>query len=82
MIWVKREIAMSATRSFTFTMPGGQSEKAYRRVNPDRTLGGWVARSAKIDPSAIIEAGALVEPGAEVGPGITVKRGEVAWGSE
>lgn len=71
---------MTTTRSFTFVDPNGRREKATPRVNPDLSLGGWVAKSAKVDPTAIVEAGAYVEPGAVVGPGELIPRGKIVTG--
>jgi UDP-3-O-[3-hydroxymyristoyl] glucosamine N-acyltransferase len=50
----------------------GQPEAAFRHVNPDGTLGGWVAASASvareswIHPQAIILTGAVIRAGVDI----------------
>ena len=71
---------MAATPDFVFVEPDGTTESAVRRKNPDGTIGGWVARSARVHPSAIIEPDAIVEPGANVGRNERVENGTVVIG--
>jgi hypothetical protein len=62
---------MRATHTCTFHEPDGSRVSAVRWTNPDGSVGGWVAQSAKIDPTAIVEFNAFV------GPKQVVKAGEV-----
>ena len=71
---------MAAVQSFAFVDPDGRREKAFRRRNPDGTVGGWIAKTAQVHPTAFVEPDAIVEPGAVVGPQQRVKNGEVVPG--
>ena len=61
----------------TFTDNLGQKIPGKRWRNPDGSLGGWVANTAEIAPSAIIEPGAMVCPGVSIGEGFVVKAGAI-----
>lgn len=63
------------TYEHTFIDAQGRAEKAFRRTNPDGSLGGWVAESANLDPTVIVERGAEVGPGIVIGPNQVVPRG-------
>jgi UDP-3-O-[3-hydroxymyristoyl] glucosamine N-acyltransferase len=67
---------MSRRESYTFVVDGDEVA-AKRWNNPDGSVGGWVAATAKIDSSATIEFDAVVEPKAVVGPNVRVKSGTV-----
>lgn len=54
---------------FEFVEESGQVVKADRHINPDGTLGGWVAVTATVHKNAYVEMGALVPPGAHVTSG-------------
>ncbi len=68
---------MSASHTFTFVDSRGRSEKGSRRLNPDGSIGGWVARSAKVHPSAVVQFDAIVEPRAVVSENEIVLNGSV-----
>jgi UDP-3-O-[3-hydroxymyristoyl] glucosamine N-acyltransferase len=72
---------MAATQSFSFIDPNGHTERAVRRSNPDGTVGGWIAESARVHSTAIVEPDAIVEPGAVVGPEVRVRDGEIVLGA-
>ena len=55
----------------------GRAVGAQRHVNPDGSVGGWVAENAAVDPTAVIESGALVMPHAKVGAGVRVENGMI-----
>ena len=61
---------------FAFVDASGHRVAASRHLNPDGTLGGWVARNARVGAGAVVEPGALVAPRAVVPPRQRVKRGE------
>lgn len=67
---------MSRRESYSFVV-GDDIVAAKRWKNPDGSVGGWVADTAKIDSSATIEFDAVVEPEAVVGPNVRVKNGTV-----
>lgn len=62
--------------SFAFVDGHGRTIKAVRHINPDGSLGGWVASTAKVGLGAFIEPGALIEPEAVVRPGQHVRKNE------
>lgn len=68
---------MTASHAFTFVDPRGRKEKGTRRRNPDGSAGGWVARSAKVHPSAVVHVDAIVEPGAVVTENAIVRNGTI-----
>lgn len=68
---------MSSSAEFTFVDSNNEREQAHRRKNPDGSVGGWVAESAQVHPTAIVEIDAIVEPGAIVEEGVTVLNGAV-----
>jgi UDP-3-O-[3-hydroxymyristoyl] glucosamine N-acyltransferase len=68
---------MRKYQKYTFVGPDGREVPGKRQINGDGTPGGWVAVTAKIDPSAVIEIDAVVEPGAYVGPGIRLRSGYI-----
>lgn len=68
---------MTASHAFTFVDPRGRKEKGIRRRNPDGSVGGWVARSAKVHPSAVVHVDAIVEPGAVVTENAIVRNGTI-----
>ena len=68
---------MRAIDEFTFVLDDGKRELATRRRNPDGTLGGWVAASARVHETAVVAFDAVVHPGAVVGPGDVVHDGDI-----
>lgn len=72
-----QEVIVSASHAFTFVDPQGRKEKGTRRRNPDGSLGGWVASSAKVHASAVIHPEAIVEPKAVVDANVVVDKGSV-----
>lgn len=60
-----------------FFREDGSRVEARRHINPDGSLGGWVATTARVHPSAIVEPGGLVGPESDVGPGQIVRNGEI-----
>lgn len=71
---------MSASHAFTFVDPRGRKEKGVRRRNPDGSIGGWVAQSAKVHPTAFVQVDAIVEPKAVVSENAVVKTGTIVVG--
>ena len=47
----------------------GEVVSAHRHVNPDGSVGGWVADTATVGAGAYVEPGALVLPGTIIPPG-------------
>lgn len=68
---------MTYHHEFEFVLPGGNTVKARRHVNPDGAPGGWVAANAEVDSSVVVEETAIIEPNAVVRPGVRVKAGTV-----
>ncbi|WP_157738856.1 hypothetical protein [Labrenzia sp. VG12] len=66
---------MPQTVEFTFHTTAGEIVRGHRFINPDDTVGGWVADSAVIAPGSFVELDAIVGPSAEVGPGRIVRNG-------
>lgn len=62
---------MAYRHECTFQLPDGSSVTGTRWKNPDGSVGGWVAKTAKVDPSATIEFNAMV------GPDVVVEQGEI-----
>lgn len=59
-------LAMPHRHDCTFHRPDGSQVSGIRWKNPDGSIGGWVAQTAKIHPTATIEFNALVGPDAIV----------------
>lgn len=68
---------MTASQAFTFVGPTGQKEKGTRRRNPDGSVGGWVAKSAKVHSTAVVQVDAIVEPRAVVNKNAIVENGTI-----
>lgn len=64
----------------TFVSGDGRRIKAKRRTNPDGSVGGWVAETAQVHPTAFVDLDALVEPGAVVGENEHLAAGAVRAG--
>lgn len=58
--------------TFEFIEDDGKVVSAHRHVNPDGSVGGWVAETAIIGEGVYIEPGASVEPGVVIEPGAYV----------
>jgi UDP-3-O-[3-hydroxymyristoyl] glucosamine N-acyltransferase len=71
-----------STSTSTFNNEDGSKEDAYLWINPDGSVGGWVALSAKVDPTAYVHPEAIVEPGAKVGPGVVVDKNHIMFAGE
>lgn len=68
---------MGIRQSCTFVNPDGSQVKGYRWRNPDGSVGGWVAATARVHPTAIVQLGAMVAAGAVIPEGAVVKKGEI-----
>lgn len=55
---------------YTFFRTDGRPEPGHRHVNPDGSLGGWVARSAKVPESAHVDFTS------KIGPDVVLQEGE------
>ena len=67
---------LSSHHECWFNEEDGTKVAGVRWKNPDGSIGGWVAETAKIDPTATVEFTAFVGPGVTVGPGMTVQSEE------
>jgi len=59
-----------------FHEKGKKKEEGFRWTNPDGSMGGWVAKTARVHKTATVEFTAVVTPGQVVGPGKLIKGGE------
>jgi UDP-3-O-[3-hydroxymyristoyl] glucosamine N-acyltransferase len=71
---------MSEDHCFAFIFSNGMRESATRHRNPDGSVGGWVAKSARIDPTAVIEPDAVVGPDAIIEKGQVIRNGQTIMG--